>query len=184
MANCKITEGITNLCTDILKVGGAGKTFWVGYLSDLATPFDISQNADLTTIDFAAYGGLYRFDGQKFAHSFGYEVSVASGGNKSFIQTFVWKLFSNSTADDKVIQDLIVGDDIFIVAQDNNQRMFILGAANGLSVSAGTQNTGQTGDSDITDNGTLTGQEPTKPLRFNVNDSFAQTLTRIEGYEI
>ena len=180
---CKIGEGITNTCEAILKVGGAGKTFWVGYLSDLNTPIDISQNADITTFDFAAYGGLYRFDGQKFSHSFGYEISVAAGGNKSFIQSFIWKLLTDSTADDVVVQDMIVGDDIFIVGQDNNQRMFVLGAANGLSVSAGNQNTGTTGDSDISDNGTLTGQEPTKPLRFNLGN-YAATLARIEGYEI
>src|SRR5690606_27019738 len=169
MANCKITQGITNECTDILKVGGAGKTFWVGYLSDLNTQFDIDQSSDLTEMDFLAYGGLYRFDGNKFAHSFGSELSVAAGGNKSFIQTFTGKLFLNSTEDDVVFQDLCVGNDIFIVAQDNNSNFFILGARNGLSASADVQNTGQTGDSDTTDTITLTGQEPTKPLRFFVN---------------
>lgn len=183
ISNCKTTSGITNTCSDILKLGGAGKTFWVGYLQDLRTPISLTQAAAITTLDFLAYGGLYRFDGQKFAHSFGYELAVASGGNKSYIQTFVYKLFANSTPEDVILQNLLLGDDIFIIGQTGNQEFKILGAGNGMSASAANQNTGTTGDSDVTDNGTLTGQEPTMPLRFDLG-TYAATLARIQSYQL
>lgn len=184
MANCKITQGISNGCSDLLRVGGADKTFWVGYLSDLDTPFSIAQEADIGTIDFGAYGGLYRFDGNKFAHSFGSELVVAAGGNKSYKHTFVAKVLSNSTADDTTLQELNLGTDIFIIAQDNNENFFILGASKGLSTETDVQNTGQTGDADASDTVTLTGSERTKPLRFRLNGGYAATLAYLEGMEI
>jgi len=180
---CKIENGILNTCEDLLRVGGAFQTFWVGFVSELAPPFVLTQVAPITSISFEVYGGLRRFDGNKYAHSFGSELQVAAGGNKSFLHTFVAKLFSNSTDDDKVLQDLQVAIDIFVVAQNNNQELFIIGPGNGLSASAGTQSTGQTADSDTTENVTLTGAERVKPLRFLATD-YATSLALIESYEI
>lgn len=182
--SCKVSTGISNSCADLLRVGGADKTFWVGYLSDLDTQIALSQTADVNTIDFAAYGGLYRFDGNKFSHSFGSELTVAQGGNKSYKHTFSAKLLSNSTADDVELQNLALGDDIFVVVQDNNRNFFILGAGNGLSATADVQNSGQTGDSDTSDTVTLEGQELTKPIRFALQAGYQATLDYLESREV
>lgn len=181
--SCKVTSGIDNSCEDVLRVGGLGRTFWVGYLSDLDTPFSTSQGTDITSIDFAAYGGLYRFDGRKFAHQGSHELAVAPGGNKSFTQTFVAKLLSKTTADDATLKSLSLADDIFIIADDNNQGFLLYGAGNGLSVSAYTQSTGQTSDSDTSTSVTLTGSETTQPLRFMLEAGYAATKTYLEGFE-
>jgi hypothetical protein len=184
MAGCKISEGISNGCQDILRVGGMDKTFWVGYKSDLDTQISLAQAADIDALDFGAYGGLYRFDGQKFSHTFGDELSTTQGGNKSYIHTVVVKLLANSTADDVTIQNLNLGNDIFVIVQDNNQKFFILGAGNGLSSTANTQNSGQTGDSDTSDTVTLSGQEITKKLRFRRAAGYQATLDYLESMEI
>ena len=181
---CKVTQGITNSCEDVTRVGGLGKTFWVGYLSDLDTQFSLAQSADITTIDFGAYGGLYRFDGRKFSHSYTTSLTVAQGGNKAYTQTFVGKLLSKTTADDLTLKTLALADDIFIVAQDNNQGFVILGAGNGLSASAGEMTTGTTGDSDSSTTITLSGSETTQPLRFSLGGGFQATLDYIESREI
>jgi hypothetical protein len=181
---CKISEGISNGCEDLLRVGGMDKTFWVGYKSDLDTQISLAQAADINALDFGAYGGLYRFDGQKFSHTFGDELSVAQGGNKSYIHSVVVKLLSNTTEDDKTLQDLNLGNDIFVVVQDNNQKFFILGAGNGLSSTASVQNSGQTGDSDTSDTITLSGQEKTKKLRFSLGAGYQATLDYLESREI
>ena len=180
---CKIETGIINDCSDLLRVGGISKTFWVGYLSELATQFDLTQGSDISTIDFAAYGGLRRFDGNKFSHSFGSELTVAAGGNKSYKQTFVFKILTNTTADDLTLEDLNLGNDIFIVAQDNNKKFYIIGAGNGLSVVTDVQNTGVTGDSDVADTVTLEGQELTKPLRL-LDTNYQTTLDFLVASEI
>lgn len=182
--SCKVSTGITNTCADLLRVGGADKTFWVGYKSDLDTQLSLSQSGDITTLDFGSYGGLYRFDGNKFSHSFGSELSVAAGGNKSYKHSFVAKLLSGSTADDVELQQLALGDDIFVVVPDNNQKFFILGAGNGLSAVSDVQNSGQTGDSDQSDTVTLEGQELTKPLRFQLLAGYQATLDYLESREV
>lgn len=181
---CKITQGIDTSCTDLLRVGGADQTFWVGYLADLDTQFSLAQTADINTIDFGAYGGLYRFDGQKFQHTFGSELVVSAGGNKSYTHTAVIKVLADSTADDVTLQNLNLGNDIFIVYQDNNSKFFILGAGKGLSATADVQNTGQTGDADTTDSVTLVGTERTKPLRFMLGGGASATLAYLESREI
>lgn len=182
--SCKVTTGISNTCADLLRVGGADKTFWVGYLSDLDTQIALTQTTDVRTLDFGSYGGLYRFDGNKFSHAFGSELTVAGGGNKSYKHSFVGKLLSNSTADDVELQQLALGDDIFIIAPDNNRTFFILGAGNGLSAVTDPQNSGQTGDSDTTHTVTLEGQELTLPLRFELLAGYQATLDYLESREV
>lgn len=184
MAGCKISQGVSNGCQDLLRVGGMDKTFWVGYKSDLDTQISLDQNADINALDFGAYGGLYRFDGQKFSHTFGDELVIAQGGNRSYTHTVVVKMLSNSTEDDVTIQNLNLGNDIFIIVQDNNQKFFILGAGNGLSSTADVQNSGQTGDSDTSDTITLSGQERTKKLRFSRGAGYQATLDYLESMEI
>jgi hypothetical protein len=78
---------------------------------------------------------------------------------------------------------LNLGNDIFVVVQDNNQKFFILGAGNGLSAVTDVQNSGQTGDSDASDTVTLEGQELTKPLRL-LDTDYQTTLNLVESYEI
>lgn len=183
--SCKVTSGITNTCADILKSSGLGKTFWVGYLSDLDTQFSLALAADINTIDFGSYGTLFRFDGAKYAHDWTSELAVATGGNKSWTQNFNAKLTAGSTADDLQLQKLQTGDDIFIIAQDLNQQFWILGAGNGLSSTAGTSSSGgKEQGGDISDVVTLSGSEITpKPLRFSLGGGFQATLDYIESRE-
>jgi hypothetical protein len=185
MAGCKVTSGITNSCLDLLKSSGMGKTFWVGYLSDLDTRFSLALSADISTIDFGSYGTLFRFDGSKFAHDWTSTLAVGGGGSKSWTQNFNAKLISGSTADDLQLQKLSVGDDIFIIAEDLNQQFWILGAGNGLSTNESTSGSGgkETGG-DISDVVNLTGNEITpKPLRFALGGGYQATLDYIESRE-
>lgn len=183
--SCKVSSGITNDCTARLRGSGLGGTFWVGYLGDLDTQISTTQAADINTLDFGSYGGLYRFDGSKFAHDFTWELALATGGSVSYNQAFNWKLTPNSTADDLTIQKLNLGDDIFIVTKDLNNNFWILGAANGLQASAANGGSGgkETGG-DTSDQGTLSGNEPTKPLRFALGGGYQATLDYIESREL
>ncbi len=183
--SCKVTSGISNTCPDILKSSGMGKTFWVGYLSDLDTQFSLALAADISQIDFGSYGVLHRFDGVKYAHDWTSELAVASGGNKSWTQNFNAKLISGSTEDDLQLRNLQLGDDIFIIGQDLNQQFWILGAGNGLSSTAGSSGSGgKEQGGDISDVVTLSGSEITpKPLRFSLGGGFQATLDYIVSRE-
>jgi len=180
---CQIENGLTTDCSDLLRVGGLGRTFWVTYKSMLDTQISLAQTADVSSLDFGSYGGFQRFDGNKFSHSFTTETQRAPGGNISFKQSFTAKVLSNSTADDVVLQDLALGEDIIVFIEDNNQNFYILGAGNGLSLEAGTQTSGEAGDSDNRDTITLSGQEKTRPIRFALA-SYQATLDYIESFEL
>jgi hypothetical protein len=180
---CQIENGLTTDCSDLLRVGGLGKTFWVTYKAQLDTQFSLAQTADISAIDFGTYGGFQRFDGNKYSHSFTTETQRAAGGNVSFKQSFSAKVLSGSTADDVVLQTLALGEDIIIFAEDNNQNFYIIGAGNGLSMESGTQTSGEAGDSDNRDTMVLSGQEKTRPLRFALA-TYQQTLDYIESFEL
>lgn len=182
--SCKISDGFTNTCADLLKVGGADKTFWVGYKSELDTQISLTQSADINAFDFGSYGGLRRFDGNKFAHSFSDSMQRGTGGNVSYKHTVTVKLLPGSTAEDVILQDLNLGDDIFVVIPDNNQQFFILGAGNGLAVVSDENNSGETGDSDIRDTITLEGSEKTKKLRFATGGGYQHTLDYLVSREL
>lgn len=181
---CKVSSGIDNDCLSRLKGSGLNKTFWVGYKQDLDTQISTAQTADISQLDFAAYVGLWRFDGNKFSHDYTWEEVVGAGGNISFNQSFNWKLIPDSTADDATILDLLVGDDIFIIVEDLNKKFFILGAANGLASSAASGGSGgkETGG-DTAVIGTLSGNEPTQPLRFELGGGYDATLAYIQNLE-
>ena len=183
MAECKVTAGIDNDCADLISVGGLDGDFWIGYITDLDTQISLAQVADINTIDFGGYGGLYKFSGAKFSHSAGASLVVTQGGNKHWTHTLNVKLATKSTSDDVQMQYLETGRKIFAIIQDNNNNFFILGAGNGLSANAADWQTGETAESDTTDTVTLAGAEKTKPLRFNVG-SVTATLARLADYEI
>jgi hypothetical protein len=182
--SCLLENGLTNNCADLLRVGGLSKTFWAFNKSMLDTQISLAQIADINQLDFGSYGGLVRFDGNKFAHSGGSELVEAAGGNKSYTHTFVAKLLARSTVDDVALQTLNLASDIVIISEDNNRTFFIYGAGNGLRATTDTQNSGQTGDSDTTDTVTLIGSETTKPLRFALGSGYQGTLDYLESLEI
>lgn len=181
---CKADTGLDFTCTDLLKVGGTLPTIWFGYLSELATLFSLAQTADISTISFESYAGLRRLEGNKFAHSAGYTLNEVAGGNKNYTHTVAVKVISDSTADDVVLQDMSLGNDLFMIVPDNNQQIFIYGAGAGLRVTANTQNTGQTGDSDTTYQVTFEGSEKTLPLRFSKASGYAAAIAYLESVEI
>lgn len=182
--SCKVTAGTSNTCADLLKVSGLGKKFWVTYKSSLDTQISLTQAADINALDLGSYGVLYAFEGSKFAHDFSYEGVTASGGNKSFNQTFNAKLTTGSTAEDLNFQKLFLGDDIIIIVEDLNQEFFILGAGNGLTGTAASGGSGgKEQGGDTADVIALSGNEKTKPLRFMLGGGYDATLAYLVARE-
>jgi hypothetical protein len=185
ISNCRATSGFTSNCDDLLRVGGLDRTFWIGYKSQLDTQISLAQTADIGTLDFGSYGGLLRFDGNKFAHSFTDALQVAGGsGNRSYKHTLTVKLLPNSTADDVILQQINLGQDMFAVVQDNNRKFFILGAGNGLASESDERTSGETADADTRDTVVLSGSETTKALRFALGAGYDATLAYLVGLEL
>lgn len=181
--SCKAEVGISVVCLDIPYAPGVDPVFWVGYLSELSAPFSMTQTGVIASIGFLAYGGLVKFEGQKFAHNAGHSILVGGGKTISYRHFFTAKLLSLSVQDDVEIQRLASSTDGFIIYQNNNGDFKILGGGKGLSVVAGDlQTEGPDQSADPTDTLTLEGYERTKPLRFaptGVTDISAYLNARI-----
>lgn len=184
MANCKVQFGVSLVCGDLLRSSGVDKDFYVGYISDLGTRFDLTQTGSISSIHFAAYNGLVKFEGQKFSHKFDWELQKAAGGTLSYLHRAIVKMLPLSTRDDVEVQRLTQAQDAFIVFQDNNSDFFIVGAGKGLTAIAGAiGTTGQAQGEDISSTITLEGSEKTLFLRFSAG-TVTQTVNLLNSYVV
>ena len=184
MANCKLQFGITNVCGDLIQVSGMDKDFYVGYVSDLGANFDLTQLAAIASINFAAYNGLYKFEGMKYSNVASYDLQKGAGGTISYLHRSAVKMLNLSTRDDVEVQRLTQAQDAFFVMQDNNENFFIYGPGKGLTAIAGPLKTsGQAGGEDVSTLVTLEGSEKVVPLRFTAGTT-TQSLALLDSYVV
>jgi len=182
MANCRVVNGINNVCGDLLQASGADKDFYVGYCSDLSVRFSLLQTGPITSIQFTPYFGLVKFEGQKFAHKFDSEGAVAPGGSVSILHKAMIKLMTLSTQDDLEVQRLMQATDMFIVAADNNEVFKIYAPSKGFQYVAGPlQTTGQAAGEDVSNTLNFLGHEKVKPLIFNTGGTYAANISYLDG---
>lgn len=180
--SCGISSGVTIACADLRRVGGVKQTVWVGNLADLATPFNPIQLLGnyVSTLPFATYKSLYKFQGPKFAHSAEVTEQISDAGNVSWNHKVTLRVFNNNPTEDNTLMDLSVAE-VFVILQTNNQEFLMYGLGNGLRATASTLPTGlKNGDDPITTL-TLEGSEKTVPLRFLVNGDINQTLNYLNS---
>lgn len=182
MANCKVVTGINNVCSDLLQASGVDKDFWVGYVSDLSVRFSLTQTGPITSIQFIPYNGLVKFEGQKFAHKFDYELTVAPGGSISYTHKGQIKLKNMSTQDDVEIQRLTQAQDMFIIIQDNNENFFIYAPSKGFQAVAGAlATTGMAAGEDTSTVINFMGSEKVLPLRFSTGSTTSANITYLDS---
>lgn len=173
--NCGITAGINISCADRKRVSGVARKVWVFNLSDLRVPIDTTTASYVTDLEFNTYRNLYAFEGAKFSHQGSVDLARTDGGNVSFNQTVVLRVFNNDPTDDATIEDLTTSD-VGVILLTNNNEFLIFGAGNGLTCTAMTQTTGKNQGEDTTSVLTLTGSEVKMYKRFLKND-YATSLS-------
>lgn len=182
MANCKVVYGITNVCGDLLQASGVDKDFYVGYVSDLSARISLAQTGAISSLSFLSYMGLVKFEGQKFSHSFTYELVKGQGGSISYKHTAIVKSMPLSTQDDVELQRLTQAQDAFVIFQDNNENFFILGPSKGMTAIAGPLRTsGVNSGEDVTATVTLEGNEKVVPLRFSLGTTTTAIINYLDG---
>lgn len=182
MANCRVTNPITNVCGDLLQASGVDKDFWVGYVSDLSVRFPLTMLAPISSIQFIPYNGLKKFEGQKYAHKFDKAGNVAPGGNISLSHKGMIKLKALSTQDDLSLLQLMQAQDMFVIIQDNNESLFIYAPSKGFSYVAGDiGTTGQAAGEDTADTLNFIGNEKVPPLRFTLGGTIDADLAYLNS---
>jgi hypothetical protein len=161
---CTITSGIGIACADLKRVGGLNKRLWLFNMDDLRTPIDVTQTT-ITNLNFNAYASLFKFEGQKYAHSASAKLARTEAGNISFAHEVNIKVNNTSGTEDQVIENLAVAE-VGAIVQTNNNEFFIFGAGNGLTCMELEDSTGtKLADEEVTVI-KLSGSESTLAKRF------------------
>jgi hypothetical protein len=162
--SCSISSGIGIQCSDLKRVGGLNKRLWLFNMDDLRTPIDVNQ-ATITNMNFNAYASLFKFEGQKFAHSATVKLTRTEAGNISFAHEVNLKVNNTTATEDQVLENLAVSE-VGAIVQTNNNEFFIFGAGSGLTMMEMEDSTGQKlGDEEVTVI-KLSGSETTLAKRF------------------
>lgn len=175
MANCLISSGTTITCDTLKRVSGVFKYVWAFNLEDLRVPLDATTDDYITNLEFDTYRSLYKLESAKNSHQLTWDLALSDGGNVSYNQTAVLRLYNQNPTDDALIEDLSVAD-VGIIAPTKNGEFWIFGVENGLSATAATQTTGRNLGEDTTVNLTLTGSERKifkRFLRVDANTTIA-----------
>lgn len=161
---CDIGSGVGITCADLKRVAGLNKRLWLFNMGDLRTPIDVTAST-ITNLNFNAYALLYKFEGQKFAHSASAKLVRTENGNISFEHTVNMKVNNTTSTEDQVIENLATAE-VGAIVQTNNNEFFIYGGGNGLTCMELEDSTGQKqGDEEVTVI-KLVGAETTLAKRF------------------
>lgn len=161
---CTITSGIGIVCADLKRVGGLNKRVWVYNIDDLRTPIDVTQTT-ITNLNFQTYASLYKFEGQKYAHSASAKLARTDAGNISFAHEVNLKVNNITAVEDQVVEALTTGE-FGVICQTNNNEFLIYGGGNGLTCMELEDMTGQKLGDEETTAIKLSGSESTLPKRF------------------
>lgn len=179
---CGITGGLSIDCDALRRVGGVNKRAYIGNIDDVEG-YTTDVDGCITAITFVAATGLYEFDSRKSSHSGGYTPQIGGeGGNKFYNHDVQLKLFSDSCAEDGILEELLVASTI-IILETNNREFKLYGGFNGMDQTGGSQNSGQAAASDISDTLIFTGEESDLPKRV-LDTDYETTKTLLESYVV
>lgn len=181
MAVCLITSGFDVSCESLKRVSGIKKV-WLFNLSALRVAIDPNGTGYITSLEFTGYDGLYLFDSRKYSHQFTSTLTIGDGGNASWTQELVLRLFNDTPTEDQALSDLAVAE-VGAIIQTNNGEFLVAGAGNGLTGTAGTVGTGRNVGEDTAATMTLTGAETQVWRRLLRNGNFADTLAYVQALQ-
>jgi hypothetical protein len=174
--SCSITTGYALGCRD--SVGGI-KTI---YVQSFIPTGSCNANLSGAVTGFTGYasGGFFEYDLTKATSSLTETLNASiENGSLYYTPEVTFTINKLQVAVRNELR-LLARNRLLVIVQDNNNRYWVLGAANGLEATAGTAGTGTAfGDR----NGyemTLTGMEP-DPMLLIASTTFTPLATQITG---
>lgn len=177
---CLITAGVSITCDALKRVGGLNKRFWLFNMSSLTTPIVGLTDGYVTDINLSTYQFLYKFEGNKYSHSFEITEQRSDEGNVQWEHKLMAKFVNTSPIEDAILEDLTVAE-VGAIVQTNNNEFFILGAQNGMTSIEAKLISGQKSGDSSSSSLTLSGNEQSiykRLLRTDVNTTLAYLNAR------
>lgn len=150
MADCKLSQGLgCPSCADIRTKAGLFKEFYVINVDDLDTTVGFQgftlENDGLDffveAISLNAYTYAYKFCAKEQSMRVLHEELNTEGGYKSWTETFTGR-FIPTDKTSRRIYDEMLGGTFIVIVRDFNSRFWVLGFADGLTMTAASLDSG------------------------------------------
>jgi hypothetical protein len=173
--SCSLTTGYALGCRD--SVGGI-KTIYVQGWNATGT---VNTNGSGTVTGFTGFSsGFYEYDLTKATSSMTETLNASiENGSLYYTPEVTFTINKLQVAVRNELR-LLARNRLLVIVQDNNNRYWVLGAANGLEATAGTAGSGTAFGDRSGYEMTLTGMEP-DPMLLIVSTTFTPLATQITG---
>jgi len=173
--SCALTTGYTLGCRD--SVGGI-KAIYVQGWNATGT---VNTNGSGTVTGFTGFSsGFYEYDLTKATSSMTETLNASiENGSLYYTPEVTFTINKLQVAVRNELR-LLARNRLLVIVQDNNNRYWVLGAANGLEATAGTAGSGTAFGDRSGYEMTLTGMEP-DPMLLIVSTTFTPLATQIAG---
>jgi hypothetical protein len=173
--SCSLTTGYALGCRD--SVGGI-KTIYVQGWNATGT---VNTNGSGTVTGFTGFSsGFYEYDLTKATSSMTETLNASiENGSLYYTPEVTFSINKLQVAVRNELR-LLARNRLLVIVQDNNNRYWVLGAANGLEATAGTAGSGTAFGDRSGYEMTLTGMEP-DPMLLIVSTTFTPLATQITG---
>jgi hypothetical protein len=173
--SCSLTTGYALGCRD--SVGGI-KTIYVQGWNATGT---VNTNGSGTVTGFTGFSsGFYEYDLTKATSSMTETLNASIENGSIFYTPEVTFTINKLQVAVRNELRLLARNRLLVIVQDNNNRYWVLGAANGLEATAGTAGSGTAFGDRSGYEMTLTGMEP-DPMLLIVSTTFTPLATQIAG---
>jgi hypothetical protein len=173
--SCSLTTGYALGCRD--SVGGI-KTIYVQGWNATGT---VNTNGSGTVTGFTGFSsGFYEYDLTKATSSMTETLNASIENGSIYYTPEVTFTINKLQVAVRNELRLLARNRLLVIVQDNNNRYWVLGAANGLEATAGTAGSGTAFGDRSGYEMTLTGMEP-DPMLLIVSTTFTPLATQIAG---
>jgi hypothetical protein len=173
--SCSLTTGYALGCRD--SVGGI-KTIYVQGWNATGT---VNTNGSGTVTGFTGFSsGFYEYDLTKATSSLTETLNASIENGSIYYTPEVTFTINKLQVAVRNELRLLARNRLLVIVQDNNNRYWVLGAANGLEATAGTAGSGTAFGDRSGYEMTLTGMEP-DPMLLIVSTTFTPLATQIAG---
>lgn len=175
MATCGIGAGMTFSCDDKQDAaGGLKQDFYVANVGEIDS-LSFDGNGYVSSINFEAYKGLYKFKGVKAKSTAGSDIQRGEGGIAYYPHEVNATLLDITPAQKEVLEDLAGSETVWILPTSTG-RYEMYGWPLGLEITAGPRNSGETSQANASRLVTLSGDQPFLEKVVLMDDGVASTL--------
>ena len=180
MSGCLLTNIKTRDCSTTSKIGGLkGRLYLYNIVgSDGAKVVYTETGNTISDITFTGSDGLYKVDGEKFAHNFTYSGAMP-GINKYYTQGGTIKTVVSTDDEIEWLDELFKDSDLGVIYENLNKEFILLGKENGLKAQEGDMfDSGLEAASEIGTTVTMSGEE-NKPFQLFSAGDYDTTLAKL-----